>query len=65
MSSAPTPEGPGSVSGAPQLPDGFADTFTSRYVDIGAPRLHAVIGGDGPRCCWCTAGPRPGTPGAC
>jgi pimeloyl-ACP methyl ester carboxylesterase len=48
MSAAPTPEGPGSVSGAPQLPDGFADTFTSRYVDIGALRLHAVIGGDGP-----------------
>jgi pimeloyl-ACP methyl ester carboxylesterase len=48
MNSAPTPEGPGSVSGAPQLPDGFADTFTSRYVDIGALRLHAVIGGDGP-----------------
>jgi pimeloyl-ACP methyl ester carboxylesterase len=48
MSAAPTPEGPGSVSGAPQLPDGFANTFTSRYVDIGALRLHAVIGGDGP-----------------
>jgi pimeloyl-ACP methyl ester carboxylesterase len=48
MSSPPTPEGPGSVSGAPQLPDGFADTFTSRYVDTGALRLHAVIGGDGP-----------------
>jgi pimeloyl-ACP methyl ester carboxylesterase len=48
MSSAPTPEGPGSVSGAPQLPDGFADTFTSRYVDTVALRLHAVIGGDGP-----------------
>jgi pimeloyl-ACP methyl ester carboxylesterase len=48
MSAAPTPEGPGSVSGAPQLPDGFADIFTSRYVDIGALRLHAVIGGDGP-----------------
>jgi pimeloyl-ACP methyl ester carboxylesterase len=48
MSSAPTPEGPGSVSGAPNLPAGFADTFTSRYVDIGALRLHAVIGGDGP-----------------
>jgi pimeloyl-ACP methyl ester carboxylesterase len=44
----PTPEGPGSVSGAPQLPAGFADTFTSRYVDTGELRLHAVIGGDGP-----------------
>jgi len=48
MSAAPTPEGPGSVSGAPNLPAGFTDTFTSRYVDIGALRLHAVIGGDGP-----------------
>jgi pimeloyl-ACP methyl ester carboxylesterase len=43
-----TPEGPGSVSGAPNLPAGFADTFTSRYVDAGAVRLHAVVGGDGP-----------------
>jgi pimeloyl-ACP methyl ester carboxylesterase len=41
-------DGPGSVSGAPNLPDGFTDTFTSRYVDTGAVRLHAVIGGDGP-----------------
>jgi pimeloyl-ACP methyl ester carboxylesterase len=49
-SSAPlsTPEGPGSVSGAPNLPEGFTDTFTSRYVDTGEVRLHAVIGGDGP-----------------
>jgi pimeloyl-ACP methyl ester carboxylesterase len=48
MSSASTPEGPGSVSGAPNLPKGFADTFTSRYVDTGDLRLHAVIGGEGP-----------------
>jgi len=48
MSSGPTPEGPGSVSGAPNLPEGFADTFTSRYVDTGELRLHAVTGGDGP-----------------
>jgi hypothetical protein len=36
-SSAPlsTPEGPGSVTGAPNLPAGFTDTFTSRYVDAG------------------------------
>jgi hypothetical protein len=36
-SSAPlsTPEGPGSVSGAPNLPEGFTDTFTSCYVDAG------------------------------
>ena len=44
----PTPEGPGSVSGAPNLPEGFTDTFTSRYIDTGEVRLHAVIGGDGP-----------------
>ena len=43
-----TPEGPGSVAGAPNLPAGFADTFTSRYIDTGELRLHAVIGGDGP-----------------
>ena len=44
----PTPEGPGSVSGAPNLPGGFTGTFTSRYVDTGELRLHAVTGGDGP-----------------
>ena len=44
----PTPEGPGSVSGAPNLPAGFTDTFTSRYVDAGDLRLHTVVGGDGP-----------------
>src|SRR5919107_1912343 len=44
----PTPEGPGSVSGAPNLPAGFTDTFTSRYIDTGELRQHAVIGGDGP-----------------
>jgi len=43
-----TPSGPGSVAGAPNLPAGFADTFTSRYVDTGDLRLHAVIGGQGP-----------------
>jgi hypothetical protein len=42
------PEGPGSVSGAPNLPARFTDTFTSRYIDTGAPRLRAVIGGEGP-----------------
>jgi pimeloyl-ACP methyl ester carboxylesterase len=47
MSSPSTPEGPGSISGAP-LPAGFADTFTSRYVDTGDLRLHAVTGGEGP-----------------
>jgi pimeloyl-ACP methyl ester carboxylesterase len=48
MSSSPAPEGPGSVSGAPNLPAGFAGTFTSRYVDAGELRLHAVTGGAGP-----------------
>ena len=43
-----TPEGPGSASGAPYLPKAFANTFTSRYVDIRELRLHAVIGGKGP-----------------
>jgi pimeloyl-ACP methyl ester carboxylesterase len=42
------PTGPGSVSGAPNLPAGFADVFTSRFLDTGQVRLHAVIGGDGP-----------------
>jgi pimeloyl-ACP methyl ester carboxylesterase len=48
MNSSPTPEGPGSVSGAPNLPAGFTSTFTSRYVDAGELRLHAVTGGNGP-----------------
>src|ERR671921_2949478 len=43
-----TPEGPLSASGAPNLPDGFTDTFTSRYVDTDELRQHAVIGGEGP-----------------
>jgi pimeloyl-ACP methyl ester carboxylesterase len=47
-SALPIPEGPGSVSGAPHLPAGFADTFSSRFVDTGDVRLHAVTGGDGP-----------------
>src|SRR4051794_32864921 len=49
--SLPTPEGPLSVSGAPNLPAGFTDTFTSRFIDVGDTgevRVHAVIGGDGP-----------------
>jgi pimeloyl-ACP methyl ester carboxylesterase len=48
MSATPIPDGPGSVAGAPNLPDGFAETFTSRFVDIGDLRLHAVVGGEGP-----------------
>jgi pimeloyl-ACP methyl ester carboxylesterase len=48
MSASSTPQGPGSVSGAPNLPAGFTDTFTSHYIDTGELRLHAVIGGEGP-----------------
>jgi pimeloyl-ACP methyl ester carboxylesterase len=48
IQSETTPQGPGSVSGAPNLPEGFTDTFTSRYVDAGGLRQHAVIGGEGP-----------------
>jgi pimeloyl-ACP methyl ester carboxylesterase len=44
----PAPEGPGSVSGAPNLPEGFVGTFTSRYVDTGNLRQHVVTGGEGP-----------------
>jgi len=48
MNSSAIPEGPGSVAGAPHLPDGFAGTFTSRYVDTGNLRQHVVTGGEGP-----------------
>ena len=48
MSSPAIPEGPGSVSGAPNLSEGFTNTFESRYVDAGDLRMHAAIGGDGP-----------------
>lgn len=41
-------EGTGSVTDAPDLPVGFTDVFTSRFVDSGDVRLHAVIGGSGP-----------------
>jgi pimeloyl-ACP methyl ester carboxylesterase len=44
----PTPDGPLSAAGAPNLPDGFTNTFTSRYIDAGDVRLHVVIGGEGP-----------------
>jgi pimeloyl-ACP methyl ester carboxylesterase len=37
-----------SVTGAPNLPAGFTDTFESRFVDAGDVRLHAVVGGHGP-----------------
>jgi pimeloyl-ACP methyl ester carboxylesterase len=39
--------GPGSVAGAPNLPPGFTDTFSDRFVDVGGVRLHAVVGGHG------------------
>lgn len=43
------PTGPHSAGGAPGLPAGFADTFTSRWVAVGDNlRLHAVTGGEGP-----------------
>jgi pimeloyl-ACP methyl ester carboxylesterase len=48
MNSPSIPEGPGSVAGAPHLPDGFTGTFTSRYIDTGGLRQHVVTGGDGP-----------------
>jgi pimeloyl-ACP methyl ester carboxylesterase len=48
MALPPTPEGPISVPRAPNLPTGFTDTFTSRYVDTGELNLHAVTGGKGP-----------------
>jgi pimeloyl-ACP methyl ester carboxylesterase len=48
MNSSPIPEGRGSVSGAPRLPEGFAGTFTSRYINTGDLRVHAVTGGAGP-----------------
>jgi len=46
--STPPPGEPGSASGVPDLPPGFVGTFTSRYVDTGTLRLHAVTGGEGP-----------------
>ena len=45
----PAPEGPGAVCGALNLPEGFTDASTNRYVDTGEVRLHAVAGGEGPQ----------------
>lgn len=42
------PDGPGTAAGTKGLPEGFADLFTSRWIDIGCLRLHAVIGGAAP-----------------
>jgi pimeloyl-ACP methyl ester carboxylesterase len=43
-----TPQGPGSVAGAPRLPAGFTKSFKSRFVQANGIRQHVVIGGDGP-----------------
>ena len=43
-----TPGVLGAVAGAPNLPPGFTDTFTDRFVDAGGLRQHAVVGGSGP-----------------
>jgi pimeloyl-ACP methyl ester carboxylesterase len=48
VNSSAIPEGPGSVAGAPNLPEGFAGTFTSRYIETGDLRQHVVTGGGGP-----------------
>ena len=48
MNSPSTPDGPGSVSGAPHPPDGFADTSTSRHIDTRELPQHAVTGVQGP-----------------
>src|SRR6201982_2535535 len=44
----PIPDGPGSVSGAPNLPAALADRFESVYVVADGIRQRAVAGGDGP-----------------
>jgi pimeloyl-ACP methyl ester carboxylesterase len=48
VSRGPGPEGPGAASGAPNLPEGFSKTFTSRFIDSNGLRFHAVTGGKGP-----------------
>lgn len=48
LSLYPESEAFGSVVRAPDLPDGFTATFTSRLIDANGIRQHAVIGGDGP-----------------
>jgi pimeloyl-ACP methyl ester carboxylesterase len=48
MNSSAIPEGPGSAAAAPNLPEGFTGTFTSRYIDTRDLRQHVVTGGDGP-----------------
>jgi pimeloyl-ACP methyl ester carboxylesterase len=41
-------DGPGTVAQAPDLPSGFAETFSSRIIETNGLRQHAVVGGDGP-----------------
>jgi pimeloyl-ACP methyl ester carboxylesterase len=48
LSPFPEVDAVGSVSQAPDLPDGFTATFTSQLVDANGIRQHAVVGGDGP-----------------
>lgn len=48
VSAFPVASGPGSVTGVPDLPSGFTETFASRYVNTGDLRQHVVVGGDGP-----------------
>ena len=44
-------EGPGSVSEAPNLADGFTDTFTSQYVEAGAYACTRSSAATGRHCC--------------
>ena len=64
MSSSPTPEGLLRFR-APNLPDGFTDPFTSRYVGACELRMHAVIGGECPPLVLVHGWPRTSTLPAC
>jgi hypothetical protein len=57
MSSSPHPGGPRLRLRGSERPARFTDMFTSRYIDTGELGLHAVIGGDGRRCCGYASGP--------
>lgn len=48
LSPYPESDALGSVSQAPDLPDGFTTTFKSQLIDANGIRQHAVIGGVGP-----------------
>jgi hypothetical protein len=63
MSSASTTEGAGSVSGAPNLLEGFGDTFTSQLSTRATSACTRSSEVPGPRSSTSTAGPRPGTRG--